>query len=178
MARQTLGGEPPVVGQDGASGASDGFARSGPGSDGSSSSCSRIGVSRRYAEGNDSSSDIDSTDFDMTASDARAEPMQSAKELIDLDSAERETTAPDGRSPGRETLPADEGTAGLLLGASSSSSPRTPDHDKTRKSLERAKGKRYGRWPAWLLRYACSMRGIVRMTRMKDVDLLVASLGR
>lgn len=173
VSRQSLGGELPVVGQDGVSSAGDGSVGLGPKSKDSSSS--NIGVSRSYAEGDDSSSDIDSTDTDMIAGNTRAGPMQSSEEVIVLDFAACETTALDRRSLGHGTPLAVEGTPGLVPEASASFPPRTPDRDMTRKSFERAKGKRYDRWPPWLSRFACPMPGIVRMSLMKDVDVLAAS---
>lgn len=64
----------------------------------------------------------------------------------------------------------------MVLEASAFSSLRTSDRRKTRTSLERSTEKRYGVGRRWLLRYASSTRGIVRMTRVKGVDVPAASL--
>lgn len=66
-------------------------------------------MSRAYAKGDGSSSDIDSTDSDTNASGVQAGPMQSIEQLIGLDIV-WEITAPDGGSTGRGTPPAAAGS--------------------------------------------------------------------
>ena len=100
------------------------------------------------------------------------------------------TTTPDDESSGRGTPPDDARRQDAEIAASASSSPPSDSSSlrdsstrnelaevaRRNKSLRRAGLKDYVCWPVGLLRFACSRRGIARMTRENNKKVMAALL--
>lgn len=150
----------------------------------SSSSCGRNRNSNssssiiEVGEGNiDTGIESTDDDFDLAPSAVNHLPPPPV-DTSSLDDGD-DTTAPDSKSSGCDTPPCIATSPSLVLAPSTSSSPPNSsarDSSAREKSLLRAKGKAYSRWPASLLRFACGRRGIIRMTREKDTPKMAALL--